>query len=192
MYLFTLTPRNLGWTRNDACEKISGRLSVYNWFVGVHAYSLDSLSFPRGVNNFLIPLGGGRYMIPYIEETLQTLYEKDRLLLVQSQDFTNNTNLGSTEANSAIVARLNVIAANTFEGNQLLVTFDIESIRRTEVQLFVNMDHYETIPVNARCKRSILVDVEDIPNFGHMGPIQFTLRPTRRELYVYSVRVDLF
>jgi hypothetical protein len=125
-------------------------------------------------------------MIPYVDEPLETLYEKNRLLLVARKDFTNDAALGEYYKQNIVLASVTVFDFYEFQGRKLMVTFDIETLRENEIQLFVGEELEETIYVNRRCKRAVLVD---IPDFAEL---YFFLRPVHKELYIHGIEIDLY
>jgi hypothetical protein len=180
MLLFKLTPRNTRWGTGP--QDFYGDLSVYNWFTGVRAYGLPGLYHVVG-RDYREPY---RYMTPYLEETLESLYEKDRLLLIAREDYTNNTEfIEHLWKQSNATLRVSATYPENYLGKQLMATFDFEALRTNEVQLFFNREHQETLPVYGRCRKAVLVDLTDDHDYV------FTLRPARRELYIYSVEAEV-
>lgn len=189
---FTLTPRNPYYSADD--DVYLARLTVNNWVTGVHATGPAGFYYQLVTNPWTGGPWGGtgaiaqrKFMIPYVEETLETLYEKNRLLLIVDKDYTDNTSIDFdslyNETNVIVEIGINQIS----ECKQMMVTFDVEAPRPEDTQLFYWGQYQQTLPLSGRGKKSILID-----RIGGAGRYKFILRPVKFGLYIYSAEVILF
>lgn len=175
-----LTPIN-PWAR---AQYPIAQLSVYNWFVGVHIYGAPGEYLVRGIRPGTFYTS---FMVPYVEETLETLYEKNALLLVTGKDYSDTDPIDplgrlSVEDQPTVVVEL--FKGAFPQGKQLLVTFDLKALRPNKVQLFYWYEFIGSFDVDGRCKRAVLFDTP-------AETLYISLRPASKELYIYSVQVDV-
>ena len=122
----------------------------------------------------------------YLEESLDSLWEKDRFLIVQRRDFENDTAFGPSVFKQNLVSLHLLIRHNYLDlirNQQIVVTFDLEPVRDTKAQLFMGSEHIKTFDVTERRKAAVVYD-----------PIEravFNLRPAVNEMYFYSVKIDV-
>lgn len=195
MQIGTLTPRNSFFSNSEV--GISGLLEVNNWVTGVHAtgpagyyYQITTNPWTHGPWGGTGTIAHRAFMIPYVEETLETLHERDRLLLKMDKDYTNNTNLpgfNSWSNESLVLVMVTLDYPLDLESKKIMVTFDIEAPRPTEVQLFVMYQYQQTLPLSGRGKKAILAEIA-----GESSTYYFVLRPVKIGLYFYSLEVNLF
>jgi len=191
-------------------HKIKALWYFKNWYIGTFDwFSARTESFFSREPNEVTQVP----MYRCLTETLETLIAKDRILLInQMKDYSSDNNLNPAEdhiygwMNQNIV--LSQISVKNYSdllghGYQLLVTFDLETLRQNEVQIFVS-DHIEaranfitTVPVCNRQLCSVQLDLDElVPNYSDgSGDLvaKIILRPVRlyRELYCYRQIVNL-
>ncbi len=184
MTSFVLTPKNPYLYIMTESDCAIATLNVYNWFLGV---------FEKGepVKETAYPISGSgrplvRWAIPTQEETLAIAYAKDRLLLVTGKDYTDTDPINYTRDPNVHVPV--VLMHNSYVGKQVLVTFDIEALRPNKVQLYLNeqLVGNSALNINGRCRRGVLLDVTQQDQSFCVA-----LRPASKELYVYSVQIDI-
>ncbi len=181
MSKLTVTPINTYTADNES----SIHLEVYNWYCGKHFYGNPGFYTVR-----VEPLYGdfnwyrSQYMHPCVEETIESLYEQNRILLVAQDNYTGNTSLFGYKSQN--IVRLSSIISNidAHVNDQILVSFDVMALRRTDVQLFVGVSHVNTLEVYNRSKKMIVIPVRNSRNW-------FYLRPAKNEIYLYGVEYEL-
>jgi hypothetical protein len=171
---------------NARSQYVAGDISVFSWFVGVRIYGLPGEYLVPGI---LPGTFAYRFMIPYVEETLETLYEKNALLIVTGKDYKDTDPIDPLGWFPDVYWQPSVCVSlrpeGICQGKQLLVTFDLRVLRPSQVQLFVNRDFQGSFDVQGRCKRAVLFDTPSAPD------LYVFLRPASNELYIYSVQVDV-
>jgi hypothetical protein len=184
-----LTPRNTwDYLRVDIGGEsvyIYCRVEFYNVFLGMHQTRTNRPNVVR-VAPSLSDLDNLLLSPYYLEESLDSLWEKDRLLIVQRQDYENDTAFGPSVFKQNLVNLHLLIHHNYLDlirNQQIVVTFDIEPVRDTKAQLFLGSEYIKTFDVTERRKATVVYD-----------PIEravFNLRPALNEMYFYSVKIDV-
>jgi len=128
-------------------------------------------------------------MVPHLEETLETLYENNRLLFVTGKNYDDSAPIHPYWQQPVVYVGLKVLDLASVRNKQLMVTFDIEAPGLSNpVQLFVGSELAggRSIEVVGRSKKAVLIDVQ-----ANQTLYAFFLRPAGKELYIYSAQVDL-
>ena len=179
MSRINLTPFTLSEEKDD----LAGHLAIYNWFCGGHSYGTSGYNWVVNETRDGRLIGKQIFTRPYVDETLRTLYEKARVLMVAIGDYSSNT--GSTDFKYQCSLKLKLYVSNYSKHthDQLLITFDIEALRSTDVQVFYWDSHLQTFNVKNRTKIMVVTDIIDSSSI-------FYLRPVNQEIYFYEAKIE--
>jgi len=108
----------------ESYTNITAHLQFYGCFIGV--YGWFEPKFPSG------------YDYRLMSETINTLYEKKRVLIRGTGEFEGNTNLGCwwEHGNIYLFLELPETDIGCVLGDQALITFEIEAYRPNSVKSF--------------------------------------------------------
>jgi len=180
----TLTPID----PNVGGADFEGKLRVYNSFIGGHTYG-----FP-GFYNVQSEFRGRQYLSRQylwycVEESPETLYENRRLLLVDRENYSSNYHCYERWKENLVQVMVTFYDLSEVRGRTIMVIFDIEALRESNVQLFFHFWLQETLLIEGRDRRAILFY---IPSWWERNSLFFHLRPKGNEIYINSIDIHLF